>query len=51
MQVRVHEMEGKCYQPDLLVQPQDVASVVISTLGLPRTAEVTDISIRPFHKQ
>jgi hypothetical protein len=27
-----------------------VASVVVNALGLPRTAEVTDISIRPMIK-
>jgi NADP-dependent 3-hydroxy acid dehydrogenase YdfG len=34
--------------PELLLQPADVASVVINALSLPRTAEVTDISIRPM---
>lgn len=28
----------------------DVASVVINALSLPRTAEVTDVNIRPFAK-
>jgi NADP-dependent 3-hydroxy acid dehydrogenase YdfG len=35
------------FQPELLLQPEDVASVVLNALTLPRTAEVTDISIRP----
>jgi NADP-dependent 3-hydroxy acid dehydrogenase YdfG len=50
MQERIHRMEGKSYQPELLLQPDDVASVVTNALGLPRTAEVTDISIRPMMK-
>jgi NADP-dependent 3-hydroxy acid dehydrogenase YdfG len=47
MQARVHEHEGREYLPDRLLQAADVSSIVIATLLLPRTAEVTDISIRP----
>jgi NADP-dependent 3-hydroxy acid dehydrogenase YdfG len=50
MQERICQMEGKAYRPELLLQPADVASVVINALSLPRTAEVTDISIRPMFK-
>jgi NADP-dependent 3-hydroxy acid dehydrogenase YdfG len=50
MQEAVHKMEGRKYHPDYLMQPDDVASVVINALSLPRTAEVTDISIRPLRK-
>jgi len=48
MQAVVHEMEGRPYTPETLIQPEDVAAVVINSLSLPRTAEVTDIGIRPF---
>ena len=44
------EKEGKTYRPELLMQPEDIASMVAHTLVLPRTAEVTDISIRPMMK-
>ena len=47
MQRRVHEMEGKDYQPDAFVQPEDVAQQIASILSLPATAEVTDLSVRP----
>jgi NADP-dependent 3-hydroxy acid dehydrogenase YdfG len=50
MQERIHQLEGKPYQPELLLQPDDVASVVVNALSLPRTAEVTDISMRPMIK-
>ncbi len=50
MQEAIHNMEGKAYHPERLLQPEDVASVVINALSLPRTAEVTDISIRPLAK-
>jgi NADP-dependent 3-hydroxy acid dehydrogenase YdfG len=42
--------EGRQYRPELLLQPEDVAAVVINALSLPRTAEVTEISIRPLLK-
>jgi NADP-dependent 3-hydroxy acid dehydrogenase YdfG len=50
MQAAVHEREGRAYNPGVLLQPDDVAAVVVSALELPRTAEVTDISVRPFQK-
>jgi NADP-dependent 3-hydroxy acid dehydrogenase YdfG len=43
-------VEGRSYQPELLLQPADVASVVSNALSLPWTAEVTDVSIRPMQK-
>jgi NADP-dependent 3-hydroxy acid dehydrogenase YdfG len=49
-QARIHEWEGKDYQPERLLQPEDVASIVVAALDLPRTAEVTDISIRSMAK-
>jgi NADP-dependent 3-hydroxy acid dehydrogenase YdfG len=50
MQERICGMEGKPYRPELLLQPQDVASVILNALSLPRTAEVTDMWIRPMVK-
>ena len=50
MQAAVHAMEGKVYDPDRLVQPEDISALVITALSLPRTAEVTDIHVRPFLK-
>jgi NAD(P)-dependent dehydrogenase (short-subunit alcohol dehydrogenase family) len=50
MQEIVHRMEGKAYQPERFMRPEDVASVVIHALSLPRSAEVTDIHIRPMTK-
>jgi NADP-dependent 3-hydroxy acid dehydrogenase YdfG len=47
---QLFEKEGRAYQPDLLMQPEDVAEMVTHSLRLPRTAEVTDISIRPMQK-
>jgi NADP-dependent 3-hydroxy acid dehydrogenase YdfG len=46
----LHAKEGRPYQPELLLQPEDVASVVVNALTLPWTAEVTNLSIRPMRK-
>jgi NADP-dependent 3-hydroxy acid dehydrogenase YdfG len=50
MQEAVYRMEGAAYDPDRCMQPSDVASVVVNALGLPRTAEVTEIYLRPMRK-
>jgi len=50
LQKTIHQAEGKEYRPERLLQPEDVAAVVINALCLPRTAEVTDIDIRPLQK-
>ena len=50
MQEAVHQQEGKVYHPETLLQPEDVATVVLQALMLPPTAEVTDISMRPMRK-
>lgn len=50
MQAEVCRVEGKPYKPEQLMQPEDVASVVVNALSLPRTAEVTEIRMRPMRK-
>jgi NADP-dependent 3-hydroxy acid dehydrogenase YdfG len=49
-QAAVHRAEGRTYRPELLMQPDDVAAAVIGCLRLPRSAEVTEIKIRPLVK-
>ena len=49
-QAALHAREGKEYHPEVLLQPEDIAAMVVAALKLPRTAEVTDISIRPMLK-
>ncbi|MEM7735908.1 MAG: SDR family oxidoreductase [Deinococcota bacterium] len=46
MQQHVYEQEGKSYDPEPLIQPEDVAQQVISALRLPRRASVIDLNIR-----
>ena len=50
MQEALFRQEGKTYCPEVLMQPEDVAFVVVQALILPSTAELTDISIRPMVK-
>jgi NAD(P)-dependent dehydrogenase (short-subunit alcohol dehydrogenase family) len=47
MQVRVRELEGQPYDAADYATPQDVARVVCEALALPRTAELTELKVRP----
>jgi NADP-dependent 3-hydroxy acid dehydrogenase YdfG len=49
-QEKLYTKQGSDYRPELLLQPEDIASVVLSAVHLPRRAEVTEISIRPSAK-
>ena len=49
-QAKIFAGEGRVYRPELLLQPEDIAAMVTAALRLPRTAEVTDIKIRPLTK-
>ena len=51
MQRAVREMEGQDYDPDAFIQPDDVAQTVVSALALPRSADVTELVIRPGQKR
>ena len=50
MQAQIQAAAGNDYRPERLMQPEDIAEMVMSTLALPRTAEVTDVAIRPARK-
>jgi len=50
LQASLFLAEGRQYQPEILLQPEEVAAMVIHALALPDTAEVTDIMIRPAIK-
>ena len=50
MQERAHTLAGKPYEAAHLMQPEDVAQMVLSALALPKTAEMTDLHIRPMKK-
>ncbi len=48
MQEEVHRYEGRPYDAERFLQPEDVAAAAVNALSLPRTAEVTDLHIRPM---
>ena len=50
MQESVHKQEGKAYHPENLLQPADIGTVIVQSLMLPYTAEITDMNIRPMRK-
>jgi NADP-dependent 3-hydroxy acid dehydrogenase YdfG len=50
MQEAIHMREGRLYNPEDLLQPDDVVAAVITALDMPRTAELTDIMLRPMRK-
>jgi NADP-dependent 3-hydroxy acid dehydrogenase YdfG len=47
MQQKVHEQEGKDYDPDEWVSPGSVAGTVLHLLDLPADATIPDITVRP----
>ena len=49
-QALIFELEGRDYAPETLMQPEDVAAAVVAALTLPRTAELTDLRVRPMRK-
>jgi len=48
MQRTVARQLGQPYRPERLMAPDDVAALVSAALALPRSAEVTDIHLRPM---
>jgi NADP-dependent 3-hydroxy acid dehydrogenase YdfG len=50
MQASIRAQQGRTYEPKLLIQPEDVAAMIVAVLALPRTAEVTNVIIRPMAK-
>jgi short-subunit dehydrogenase len=50
LQESLCKIQGRAYLPKELLQPADVASVVVHALALPHSAEVTDLMIRPAVK-
>lgn len=49
-QERLHAQVGKPYRPERLMPAQSVAEAAVLALGMPRTVEITDISMRPMLK-
>ncbi|MGH3331702.1 MAG: SDR family oxidoreductase [Nocardioidaceae bacterium] len=47
MQAKVHQQEGKQYDPSDWIAPDSVATTVLTALDLPRDAEISDLTVRP----
>jgi NADP-dependent 3-hydroxy acid dehydrogenase YdfG len=50
MQQQIFLAEGREWNPDLLIQPDDIAGVVTFALAVPDRAEITEIMIRPTRR-
>ena len=50
MQEKISVLEKSKYTPELLVQPDSIAELLVSIVNLPRTVEVTDVYLRPTTK-
>ncbi|MGW1147453.1 SDR family oxidoreductase [Streptomyces sp. NPDC002454] len=47
MQAKVHQQEGREYDPARWSDPETVATTVLTALDLPRDSEINDLSVRP----
>lgn len=47
MQVKVHGQEGKEYDASRWMDPESVATTILTALDLPRDAEINDLTVRP----
>ncbi|MEU4091864.1 SDR family oxidoreductase [Streptomyces sp. NPDC026673] len=47
MQAKVHQQEGKAYDPARWITPESVATAILTAIDLPRDAEINDLTIRP----
>ncbi|MEU5714396.1 SDR family oxidoreductase [Streptomyces sp. NPDC020403] len=47
MQAKVHQQEGKEYDPSRWIDPDSVATTILLALDLPRDAEINNLTVRP----
>ena len=47
MQEKVHEQEGRDYDPAHWIQPGTVADTILHVLDLPRDATISEVTVRP----
>ncbi|MDV9176998.1 SDR family oxidoreductase [Streptomyces sp. W16] len=47
MQAKVHQQEGKEYDPAQWIDPESVATTILMAIDLPADAEVNDLTVRP----
>ncbi len=49
-QAAIHADEGRPYHPERLMRPEDVAAALVQALATARSAEITDLFLRPMQK-
>lgn len=49
-QAAIFAMEKRPYKPETLIQPEDVARLVVDLLELAPTSEITEVTMRPRYK-
>ncbi|MGW6459524.1 SDR family oxidoreductase [Streptomyces sp. NPDC055078] len=49
MQAKVHSQEGKEYDASRWIDPESVATAIVTAIDLPRDAEIDNLSVRPGH--
>ncbi|MFE0426664.1 SDR family oxidoreductase [Streptomyces sp. NPDC058953] len=47
MQAKVHAQEGREYDPARWIDPESVATAILTAIDLPRDAEINDLTVRP----
>ncbi|MET7368639.1 SDR family oxidoreductase [Streptomyces sp. NPDC005566] len=47
MQAKVHQQEGKEYDPSRWIDPESVATTILLAVDLPRDAEINNLTVRP----
>ncbi|MGW0557907.1 SDR family oxidoreductase [Streptomyces sp. NPDC002926] len=47
MQAKVHSQEGKEYDASRWIDPESVATAILTAIDLPRDAEINDLTVRP----
>ncbi|KQX14096.1 short-chain dehydrogenase [Streptomyces sp. Root431] len=47
MQAKVHQQEGKEYDASKWIDPESVATAILTAIDLPRDAEINDLTVRP----
>jgi short-subunit dehydrogenase len=50
MQQEIHRCEGKNFHPERLIQPEEVATLLVDLLAVQQSMEITDITLRPVMK-
>lgn len=50
MQEKVHQLEGQTCRGERLIQPEEVAALLVNLLNVQQSAEITEVTLRPMLK-